>query len=432
MIGPIRPLVFMLSIAFSVPALAAKPAKEAKKPQAAAGKVEVELSHPFGQAAEVELQKLVGRFNEKNPATPIKMVRLEAGAKPAALNILRRNQVAEGVTRKMGFQPLYAVMKQAGEKFDGASISPDLRAGVTDEKGRFIALPIAYSTPVLFYNKNAFRKAKLDAEKPPVNWQELQDAAGKLLAAGYDCPYTTSWPTWVHIDNLSALASAPLVNAKGELVFNGMVQVKHVAKLATWKQAGYFQVFGRKDEADEKFRNGDCAMLTTDSSAHTEFRDAKGVELGVAPLPNYDEVYGGRQNTLAEGPSLWFGANHKPAEYKVAAKFVSFLLTPETQLELASVYGHLPLTAAARTAMKSKALRDRSQTLEVAYASMKGKGGSNPVRISTLDPVRIILDEELEKVWDAGSPPKLALDTAVTRGNAILKARPALKKAAPF
>ncbi len=432
MIGSIRPLVVVMAVAFSASALAAKPAKPAKKPQAVAAKSEVALSHPFGQSGEVELQKLVDRFNEKNPGSPIKVVRMESGGKPTVLNILRRTQVAEGIAAKAGFKPLYAVMKDARETFDGARLSPDLRAGVTDEKGRFVGLPIAYSTPVLFYNKNAFRKAKLDPEKAPATWQEMQDIAGKLRAAGFDCPYTTSWPTWIHIDNLSALSGVPVANAKGELVFNGLVQIKHIAKLATWKQAGYFLPSGRKNEGDEKFRNGECAMVTTDSAAHTDFRDAKGVELGVAPLPNYDDVYGGRQHTLAEGPSLWLGANHTAAEYKIAAKFVSFLLSPEIQVELANIYGQLPLTEAARTAMKSQALRDRGQTLEVAYASMKGKGAALPVRVSTLDPVRIILDEELEKVWADGIPPKLALDTAVSRGNAILKAKPALRKVTPF
>ena len=138
------------------------------------------------------------------------------------------------------------------------------------------------------------------------------------------------------------------------------------------------------------------------------------------------------QNTLADGASLWVGGGYNKAEYKVAAKFVNYLLTPEVQVQLAGVYGQLPLTQAARLALKSKALRDRVQTLEVAYTSMKGAGDSSTLRISAIDPVRIILDEELEKVWEDKVSPKEALDTAVARGNAILKAKPALKKATPL
>jgi len=429
----LRPLVVALSLALALPVMAAKPAKSAKKAEPPAeSKTELTLAHSFGPVAEAELQKLVDRFNERNPATPIKLARQEAGAKPALLNILRRTQVAEFVAEKQGFKPMYSVFKDAKENVDTSALSSDLKAGVTDEKGRWLALPVAYSTPVLFYNKNAFRKAKLDPERPPETWSEMQEVAGKLAAAGYECPYTTSWPAWVHIDNASALAGQPIANAKGELVFNGLAQVKHIAKLSTWKSAGYFHVFGRKNEADEKFREGQCVMLTTDSWAHTEFREAQGVEFGVAPLPHHSDGYGSRQHTLADGPSLWVGSGYKPAEYKAAAKFVSFLLTPEIQVQLASVYGHLPLTEAARAALKSRALRDRVQTLEIAYAQLKGQGAKEPLRVSAQDPLRVILDTELEKVWAGQQPPKAALDAAVAGGNAVLKARPALRKAAPL
>lgn len=425
----IRPVLLGIALSFAFPAFAAKPSKKAEPSTA---KADVELSHLFGPAAEAELIKLVDRFNTQNPGANVKLVRQSVGGKPAQLNILRRTQVSEFVANKAGFKPLYSVLKDAGEKFDLNTLSKDLRAGVTDEKGRMVALPVAYSTAVLFYNRNAFRKAKLDPEKAPATWHEMQEIAGKLRAAGYDCPYTTSWPTWVHVDNLNALAGTPVATAKGDLVFNGLAEVKHIAKLSTWKKAGYFHVFGRKNEGDEKFNKGECVMLTTDSSAYVDFLDAQGVELGVAPMPYHDDGYGGRQHTLADGASLWIGAGYKPAEYKTVAKFVRFLLTPENQVQLAAVYGQLPLTQEARMAFKSKLLRDHAQTLDVANASMKGEGSSSPLRISAIDPVRIILDEELEKVWDEKIPPKEALDTAVARGNAILKAKPALKRATPF
>src|SRR5574343_57547 len=127
-------------------------------------------------------------------------------------------------------------------------------------------------------------------------------------------------------------------------------------------------------------------MITTDSREHIDFRDAKGVELGVAPLPYHDDIYGGRQSSLADGASLWIGAGHSAAQYKQAAKFVSFMLSPEMQLEMVRVYGGLPLTAAARQAVRSKLLQDGDK----------------------------------------------ALDTSVTRGNALLGAKPNLKKAQPF
>ena len=135
---------------------------------------------------------------------------------------------------------------------------------------------------------------------------------------------------------------------------------------------------------------------------------------------------------MADGGSLWIGAGKSAAEYKQAAKFVSFLLSPEMQVEIVRIYGGLPLTAAARAAARSKLLQDGDRTLEVAYPSMKGRGTANVPHVADADPVRIITNEELEAVWADKKPAKAALDTAVSRGNAVLNAKPALKKAQPF
>ena len=272
----------------------------------------------------------------------------------------------------------------------------------------------------------------LDPEQAPKTWFEMQGMLDKLQDAGYACPYTSSWPVWVHIDNVSAVSGLPAVTDKGVLAFNGLPQVKHIAMMATWTKANYFKLFGRRDEANAKFREGECAMITTGSREHVEFRETKGVELGVAPMPYHDDVYGGRQNSLADGASLWVGAGRSPAVYKQAAKFVSYLLSPELQVEIVRSAGGLPLTAAARAAARSKLLQDGDRALEAAYVSLKGRGSSQVPHVSDIDPVRIITNEELEAVWADQKPAKLALDTAVARGNAVLAAKPALKKAQPF
>ena len=46
--------------------------------------------------------------------------------------------------------------------------------------------------------------------------------------------------------------------------------------------------------------------------------------------------------------------------------------------------------------------------------------------------MRVIANEELELAWSDKEPSKAALDKAVTRGNAVLNAKPALKKGQPF
>ena len=63
---------------------------------------------------------------------------------------------------------------------------------------------------------------------------------------------------------------------------------------------------------------------------------------------------------------------------------------------------------------------------------MNGRGASRVPHVADTDAVRIITNEELEAVWSDKKPAKAALDTAVSRGNAVLNAKPALKKAQPF
>ena len=431
----IRPLTVAITLAIACVSVQAKPAKQAKqaaKPAAASTvSAEFELAHNLDPLEEDRLQAFVDRFN-KESGSSLKLVRLEKGQKPAVLNLIRRNDMSEVLSQPKQFVPLSEMMTKAGEPLKFGELSGDLKAGVVDAKGKLVALPVLYSTPVLFYNKNAFRKAKLDPEQPPKTWFEMQGMLDKLQDAGYACPYTSSWPVWVHVDNVSAVSGVPAMTEKGVLTFNGLPQVKHLAMMATWTKANYFKIFGRRNEASAKFHNGECAMITTDSREHTDFRDAKGVELGVAPMPYHDDIYGGRQSSLADGPSLWIGAGRTPAQYKQAAKFVSFLVSPEVQLEMVRVYGGLPLTSAARTAARSKLLQDGDKTLDIAYASLNGNGGKPAVRVANIDPVRIIVNEELEAVWADKTPAKAALDTSVSRGNALLGAKPLLKKSQPF
>ncbi|HSG21725.1 MAG TPA: extracellular solute-binding protein [Azonexus sp.] len=426
-----RPLVAAISLGLAFSALAAKPAKPTKAAETPAAAAEFELAHNLGTAGEESLQAIVDRFNKESSGN-LKLVRLDKGAKPAGLNLVLRQDMSDVLSQQKQFVPLHEMMKKARQPMKDADFSSDLKANVVDAKGRLVALPILYSTPVLFYNKNAFRKAKLDPEQPPKTWFEMQGMLDKLQDAGYACPYTTSWPVWVHIDNVSAISGVPAMSDKGQLTFNGLPQVKHIAMMATWTKAGYFRLFGRGNEASAKFNNGECAMISTDSREASDFREAKGVELGVTQLPYHDDVYGGRQPSLADGASLWVGAGRSPGEYKQAAKFVSFLLSPEIQIELVRTYGGLPLTAAGRAAARSKVFQDSDKALQIAYSSLKGTGSKSATHVSDVDQVRIITNEELEEVWADKKPAKAALDTSVSRGNAVLAAKPALKKAQPF
>lgn len=383
-------------------------------------RTEIEFSHQLDEERAERVEKLIERFNGQQKDVQIKLVRRVEGEPPKALNLVVNEDLARFTANRAKFKPLHELMREAKEPLDGGKLSPELRVGISDAKGRLIALPVALSTPVLYINKSEFRKAGLDPEKPPRTWWETQQAADKLFDAGSPCPYTTSWPAWVHIDNMSAWNGAEVADPKGRLNFNGMVQVKHLAMLSSWYKSRFFSYFGRRDEADRRFAAGDCGMLTSSSSLYATLNEIKAFETGVSPLPYHDDVRGAPGHTLADGASLWIGAGRKPAEYKGIARFVSFLLGPETQVELTVAGGFLPMTPVARAVGRSRLLKAHLAGLDIAYGQLQGKGSLRALRVSQIEPVRIIVEEELEAVWANKKPAKEALDTAVVRGNAVL------------
>lgn len=423
----------VLAVALAAVSLGAtaKPShKESKKsappvaPVAAPAKAELILEHRLDEVRAARLQELADRFNNSDKGFRVILARRNDGDPLAALNLLSRAEAAELSSHREVFRPLAAVLKDAKQGLDAGTLSPEVRS--SDSATRLQSLPLAFAAPVLFYNKAAFRKAGLDPEQPPRTWAEVQAMSGKLYDSGSTCPYTTSWPAWMHIDNLSALNAATTSHGR-EMAFNGMVQVKHIALLSSWVKSRYFINFGRADEADGHFAKGECGMLTSTSDIYSTLRDVPNLEIGVAPLPYHDDVYGSPRNTLADGASLWIGAGRSVAEYRAAARFVGFLLAPENQVSVVQAGGFLPLTTAARSASAGKLLKRDLAAINIAYAQLRTpnkKAEEAQLRVSANEGVRRIVDEELEAVWANRKPAKEALDTAVARANALLRGLP--------
>lgn len=94
--------------------------------------------------------------------------------------------------------------------------------------------------------------------------------------------------------------------------------------------------------------------------------------------------------------------------------------------------GYLPMTPVARLAASSKLMKDDLAGLQVAHGQAQGEARcASPVRVAQIEPVRQIVEEELETVWDNKKPAQEALDNAVARGNAVLLAQAQVPAAEP-
>ena len=327
-------------------------------------------------------------------------------------------------------KPVYEVMAEAHEKFDPQAYLPAVTSYYSDTKGRLVSMPFNSSTTVFFYNKDMFKKAGLDPNKPPKTWDEVEADALKLKDAGIACPFTTAWQTWVQLESMSAWHNVPFATKQNgfggmdaKLAFNNEVTVRHIAKLSSWVKSGLFTYAGRTSQPDAKFYGGDCAMYTGSSSVYGLTKASAKFDFGVSQLPYYEDVKGAPQNTIIGGASLWVMGGKKPIEYKGVAKFFTFLSSPEIMAEWHQVTGYVPITKAAFDLTKKQGFYEKNPGTDVAIQQLLLKAptvNSKGIRLGYLPQIRNIMDEELEAVWAQKKGPKQALDDAVERGNAKL------------
>lgn len=410
---------------FGVLPATAAPAKAQKAAPAPSGPVSIEIVHHLPAERAEALKALISRFNAQSPEAQIVLAERDwRGATPPALLILDGDEEDSFLVGKPRYKPLYAMMKESGVPLQTLRPPAMMTRTPVDAKGQLLALPVGLTTPLLFVNRESFRRAGLDPDTTPIGtWFDLQQALGRLADSGHACPYTVSEPGRVMVENLSAWHNEPVAAARGKdgqaPSFNGMFQVKHVAMMASWHRARYLQIFDRGADAERRFASGECAVIAAPSASWTDFRRA-GTDVGVLRLPYYDDFPGAPQNTVADGPALWVSTGKKPAEYKVAARFVSFWLQPENQVAWQRETGYLPLNRAGLLASQSDLLGADLENVRVAVAQLTNKpttatSAAQPVVQRAR--VRRILDEELAAVWADRKPAKEALDTAVARAS---------------
>lgn len=334
------------------------------------------------------------------------------------------------------FRPLHEVMREAGQKFDATQFYPQVADAVDDASGRIQALPMALALPVLFTNRAALRKAGVDPDQPGKTWWELQKVAGEIYDHGGKCPLTTARFAWVHSENVSAQAGEAVVGRVGKVdkvLANSMVNVKHLALLASWQKSRYFHYSGPGREGNRRFLSGECAMLTGESSLYAEAKRA-GIDVGIAPLPHYDDVYSPRPaDVLPDGAGLWILAGHKKDEYKLAARFVAFMMRPEVQKEWVHATSYLPMMPAAVTALRDSGIPQNLLDAVQKRLSVSRKGSTRARHGPIRDRLHEFLGEEVALVWSTDRAAKEALDNTVRRVNEAIApmAPPAKAVAAP-
>lgn len=92
-----------------------------------------------------------------------------SGKAPAILQVYEVGTATMMASKAI--KPVYQVFQESGVKFDESVFVPTVAGYYTDNKsGHLLSQPFNSSTPVLYYNKDAFKKAGLNPDQPPKTW----------------------------------------------------------------------------------------------------------------------------------------------------------------------------------------------------------------------------------------------------------------------
>jgi sn-glycerol 3-phosphate transport system substrate-binding protein len=406
---------------------------------------EIQWWHAMGGELGQKLEKIANDFNASQ--ADYKVVPVFKGSYPEAMTAAiaafraKQNpailQVFEVGTATMmaargAVYPVYELMKNENEPFDPKAYLPAVTGYYTDTNGNMLSFPFNSSTPILYYNKDAFRKAGLDPNAPPRTWPEVEAAAKKLQASGMTCGLTNEWPSWVLVENFSAFHNIPIgtkSNGFGgldtELTINNPLVEKQIAMLADWQKTKLYDYGGRTNKAEPKFYAGECGIFIGSSAARAAMLANAKFDLGYGMQPYWPDVKGAPQNSIIGGATLWVLKGRPAAEYKGAAKFFAFVSRPEVQAWWHQNTGYLPITLAAYELSRSQGFYDKNPGTDTAIKQMTlnpPTENSKGLRFGSFVQIRDVIEEELEQAFAGKKTAKEALDSAVKRGNDLLRA----------
>lgn len=359
-----------------------------------------------------------------------------AGQAPHLVQIFEAG-TASMLTDGKAIRQSWELIRETGAAIDPAGYVPPVR-GYYSLDGKLAALPFNASTALMWYNKDSFKKAGLDPEKPPATWPQVVEACRELKAkaagsAANWAPMTTSWPGWILLEQFSAIHNLPYATrANGfdgpgaELKINGPGQLKQIQRLIDMVKEGLFRFAGRDDAADNLFPDGEVAIALNSSGARGLINRKAKFAWAAAMLPYDPEIIAKPLNSIIGGASLWTmtAPGRTEQEYKSVAEFLKFISLPENDARWHQQTGYVPVTIAGYELTKQQGYYEKNPGADLALQQLtRGEPTANSrgVRLGRMEELRGIIDEELEKALQGKQNARQALDMAVSRGNKVLR-----------
>lgn len=298
------------------------------------------------------IDELVAKYNKEHPQAQVKAVFVPGGellAKlQAAITGKQPPAVAAGdvawmakLLRSGALAPLDGYLAKA--KVDIKDFYPSLLEYDRFDRKTF-ALPVSTNNLGLFYNKDLFKKAGLDPEKPPTNWDELREYAKKLtkpdgsqygfeiFTQAGDSGEGLTWQLQPYLwqagaDFLTDNYQKPgFNNAKGEKALQFLVDLLQKDKAAG---VGKWGAFGK----------GQAGMVVDGSWMVGIWRDNAPFDFGTGMIPYPKD---GKPGTNLGGEHA-FVFKTTPEKQQAAADFIIWLTSTAVQVNWDMQTGFMPV-----------------------------------------------------------------------------------------
>ena len=291
--------------------------------------------------------------------------------------------------------------------------------------GKTYGIPFQRSTPVLYWNKEAFKEAGLDPDKAPATWDEMvdfgkkltkTDASGNVEQWGVRIP-TSGFPYWL-FQGLTTQNDAFVMNADGnQTYFDDPKVVEALQFLVDLSTKHKIMAPGIVEwgTTPKAFFERETAMMWTTTGNLTNVRNNAPFAFGVAMLPANK-----RRGAPTGGGNFYIFKDSTDEQKKASLEFIKWITAPEQAAKWTIATGYVaPRPDAWETPAMQAYTKDFPPALvardQLEYATAELSTYQNQ-RITT------IFNDGLEAAIIGKMSPAEAMESAQKKADRILKA----------
>ena len=222
-------------------------------------------------------------------------------------------------------QPIDELIASSGDKKLLDRFWPSMLLNCT-YGGKVYGVPFQRSTPVMYYNKDAFSEAGLDPERPPVTWDELISVAQKLTTR--EGERTTRWGIELPLEAFNWFYYALTYANGGETLSTDGTKVlwdepKNIEALQFWHDlVNKYKVtpaYTPWNDGPQEFAAGKTAMVWHSTGSQAFMRQNVKFHWGLGRIPRHTQF----GPPSGGGNMLMYATD--PARKKAAWTFITWM-----------------------------------------------------------------------------------------------------------